>query len=111
MKAIAVYNRPDGFLADRIDGFTLEVLDNNRKIVYEKKALQAPKGKEDYPIGVDSAENRIRRAAMLALTSVRGQEEHTFVLLAKIIRTSADRHAAVKALLQIPTDQWPAKQA
>ncbi|MFL5243367.1 MAG: PVC-type heme-binding CxxCH protein [Gemmataceae bacterium] len=111
IESIAVYNRTEGFLSHRLDGFTLRVLDNNRKVVYEKKGLQVPKGKENYSIGSDSIDSRIRRAAMLALTSVRGQEEHSFTLLAKTVRTSEDRHAAVKAILRIPTDQWPAKEA
>ena len=44
----------------------------------------------------------VRRAAMNALTYVRGQEATTFKALAKFVRDDVDRHAAIQALQRIP---------
>ena len=35
--SIHIYNRTDGFLRHRLDPFTLKVLDNSRKVVFEKQ--------------------------------------------------------------------------
>jgi putative heme-binding domain-containing protein len=53
----------------------------------------------------------VRRAAMNALTYVRGQEAPTFTALARFAREGPDRHAAVQALLRIPSAYWPAAEA
>ena len=53
----------------------------------------------------------IRRAAMNALTYVRGQEAPTFRALAKYVRENVDRQAAIIALQRIPTAYWPAEEA
>jgi putative heme-binding domain-containing protein len=53
----------------------------------------------------------IRQGAMTALTSVRGQEEPTFKALAHFVRDGTDRHAAVQAILRIPTAYWPKDEA
>jgi putative heme-binding domain-containing protein len=51
---------------------------------------------------------QVRRAAMRALTHIRGQEAHTFALLGKFIRDDVDRVAAVRAMQAIPRNAWPA---
>ncbi len=56
-------------------------------------------------------EQAVRRAAMRALISVRGQEEHTFRALAPLVVQNRDRPAAVAALLRIPPQFWPADLA
>jgi putative heme-binding domain-containing protein len=53
----------------------------------------------------------IRRAAMIALTSVRGQEGPTFKALAQFVRQGNERHAAILALGRIPTSYWPPEDA
>ncbi|HEX4589334.1 MAG TPA: c-type cytochrome, partial [Gemmataceae bacterium] len=47
-------------------------------------------------------ERAVRRAAMLALTTVRGQEEPAFKALAPFVIQDRDRAGAVTALLRIP---------
>ncbi len=52
----------------------------------------------------------IRRAAMDALTYVRGQEAPTFRALAKLVRENIDRPAAIAALQKIPAAYWPGEE-
>jgi putative heme-binding domain-containing protein len=52
----------------------------------------------------------IRRAAMDALTSVRGQEAPTIRALARLARENIDRPAAIVALRKIPATYWPGNE-
>ena len=64
------------------------------------------------PGGVSGeAQDLIRRAAMKALTSIRGQEVPTFRALARFVRDNVDRHEAILALQKIPAAYWPAEEA
>ena len=58
-----------------------------------------------------SPEAQVRHAAMLALTSVRGQEAKTFAALSAFLKSDADRLAAIRALQRLPRSAWPAEQA
>ncbi len=109
--AIAVWNRTDGNLGKRLDGFTLKVLDGKRNVVFERKGNSAPPEKAAFEVGGDAPERVVRRAAMLALTSVRGQEGPTFKALARFLSDDNDRPAALRALQRIPTPYWPKEDA
>ena len=61
--------------------------------------------------GGDETRATIRRAAMNALTTIRGQEVPTFRALSKFIRENIDRHAAILALQKIPAAYWPSDEA
>ncbi len=109
--SIVVWNRTDDGLGKRLDGFTLKVLDKNHKVVFEKKKLPAPKEKVSIEVGGEAPERGIRRAAMIALTSVRGKEAEAFKAIAKYVRNDADRHAAIQALQRIPSVHRPKEEA
>jgi putative heme-binding domain-containing protein len=109
--SIVVYNRTDGNLGSRLNGFTLKVLDRNRRVVFEKRKQPAPAEKVAFSVGSASPERVVRRAAMNALTSVRGKEADAFKALAPYVGSDADRSAAIKALLHIPAAQWPKEEA
>jgi putative heme-binding domain-containing protein len=111
IESIVVWNRTEDSLGKRLNGFTLQVLDRNRRVVFEKKNLPAPDAKAVYDVGGEAPERLIRRAAMNALTSVRGQEGPAFKALAKYVRSDADRPAAIQALLRIPAMHWPKEEA
>jgi putative heme-binding domain-containing protein len=53
----------------------------------------------------------IRRAAMRALTQIRGHEIETFHKLAQFVRDGVDRAAAIHALQAIPRASWPKEEA
>ncbi|HEX8203019.1 MAG TPA: discoidin domain-containing protein, partial [Isosphaeraceae bacterium] len=107
---IVLYNRTEGDLGKRLDGFTLKVLDDRRNVVYQKAALPAPGVKAAYELGGGGSEGIIRRAAINALTYVRGQETPTFGALARLVREGVDRPAAIRALRRIPATYWPQEE-
>ncbi|MGE3804235.1 MAG: HEAT repeat domain-containing protein, partial [Gemmataceae bacterium] len=109
--AIRIFNRTDGSLGKRLDNFTLKVLDQRRQEVFVQKNNPAPAEQVEFKLAGGGPESTIRRQAMLALTTVRGQEAATFKSLAKFVRDDVDRHAAIRALQRIPTKDWPAEEA
>ena len=109
--SIVVWNRTDGNFGNRLNNFTLKVLDEQKKVIWQKPKLPAPQGKAAYEVGGESTERVIRRAAMQALTSVRGKEADAFKALAKLAGDDRDRHSVVQAILRIPTAYWPKEQA
>ena len=70
--------------------------------MFEKTAIPAPAISVRIPIGGGSPEHKVRRAAMLALASVRGQETAAFKVIAPYVGENADRMAAIEALRRIP---------
>ena len=109
--AIVVYNRADGELGQRLDGFTLVVLDENRAEIFRREGIPAPAPREEFALAGGGPESLVRRAAMNAITSIRGQELPTFTALAAFVRDDVDRLAAVRALQRIPRPYWPAEEA
>jgi putative heme-binding domain-containing protein len=109
--SIVIYNRTDGDLGKRLDRFTLKVLDGSQRVVYELKKQPAPEVKAVFQLSTEAPELVIRFAAMTALTSVRGQEEHTFKELAKMVGDDINGPAAVQAIQRIPAAYWPKDEA
>lgn len=108
---IVIYNRTDGDLGRRLRGFNVIVKDNGKNVVFRKDNNGAPNIQATFEVGGSSPEQSVRRAAMLALTSVRGQEEATFKALAKFVKDDANRAAAIQAIQRIPTRDWPKDDA
>jgi putative heme-binding domain-containing protein len=121
---IEIFNRTEGPLRRRLDGFTLTVLDANREVVFQKEGNPAPKTHVAFKLEGGGAASRIRRSAMDALTHVRGQETATFHILAGFVTGAgdapdqkepitfgADHLAAVRALQGIPPRYWPTEEA
>jgi putative heme-binding domain-containing protein len=109
--SVVVYNRTDGFTGRRLGGFTLLVLDTDRNVVFQKVKQTAPDRRARIAVGGEAPAEAVRRAAMVALTSVRGQEEPTFKALSRFVRDGTERHAAIQALQHIPATHWPAEEA
>jgi putative heme-binding domain-containing protein len=111
IESVVIYNRTDGNLSNRLNNFTLRVLDRDRKVVFERQKNPAPEGSAAFEVGREAPEVLVRRAAMNALTSVRGQEAKTFQTLARFVRNDAERSAAIHALQRIPRKHWPKEEA
>jgi len=111
IESIAVFNRTDEGLGSRLEGFNLQVLDQGRKVVYLADKVAAPKVQTDFALGAQSPQRAIRRAAMRAMTSIRGQEAATFAAIAPLVDDAQDRSVAISSLLRVPAIQWPADQA
>jgi putative heme-binding domain-containing protein len=108
---IVIYNRTDGNLGKRLDGYALKILDKDRNLALQRENLPAPAVRAVIAIGGEGAESLVRRAAMEALTYVRGQEPQTVKDLVRFLESTADRHAAVRALQRIPAAYWPPEEA
>jgi putative heme-binding domain-containing protein len=78
------------------------------------KSLGGTRAPRERPTEEDSqatAAFEIRRAAMAALTQIRGREVETFHKLALFVRDDVDRPAAIHALQSIPRNSWPKEEA
>ncbi|MBI3837203.1 MAG: HEAT repeat domain-containing protein [Planctomycetia bacterium] len=109
--SIAVFNRTEGYLGNRLKGFTLKVLDKDRQEVFRRDGIEAPRGSATYQISQPDPAAAVRQAAMVALTYVRGREAKTFSSLAKFVGDDRNRTAAIRALQRIPRADWPKEQA
>lgn len=110
IERIVVYNRRDGDLGKRLEGFTVAVLDERQQEVFRRDGNPAPDAKAEFDLE-SSADSLLRRAAMNALTYVRGQEASTFQTLAALAIDNVDRLAAVRAMQRIGRPYWPKEQA
>jgi putative heme-binding domain-containing protein len=108
--SIAVYNRGEGY-ANRLEGFTLRVLDSQRNEVWKQERIPAPNLSSRFEVGGGGPQAVIRHAAMQALTQIRGQETKTFNLLIPFVKVPEDRAAAIRALQRIPRSAWPQDKA
>src|SRR5205807_910396 len=69
IESVIVFNRTDGALGSRLANFTLKVLDQDRRVVFESVKNPAPKEKAEFAVGSRSPERIVRRSAMFALAS------------------------------------------
>ena len=109
--SVSVFNRTDDQLGKRLEGFTLKILDGDRRVVFEQRNQPAPAPQAVFRIGVVDIKQATRNAAMQALTSVRGQEASAFKILAKLVGKPADQHSALLAIQHIPSAYWPKPEA
>ena len=108
---IQIFNRTDGNLGSRLNNFKILVLDGDRKEAYAKEKNPAPAVAVTFTVGTESPEQVIRRAAMLAMTTVRGKEAETFRNLAPLVTKPEDRGPALQAMLRLPIAEFPKEQA
>lgn len=111
VEKIVVWNRTDGNLGARLNNFVVRVLDADKKTVFQSVKNPAPKEKAEFKVGAAAPDRVIRRAAMFALATVRGQEADAFKAIAKFLGDEGDRAAAVQALLRIQSRDWPKEDA
>lgn len=106
---IVIYNRTE--IPDRLANFTLKVLDEKRAEVFKSEKNPAPKVKVEFTLQGGGPESLVRRAAMNALTIVRGQEPKTFAALSKFVKEDVDRLTAIRSLQRLPKQTWPKEEA
>ncbi len=87
------------------------MLDADRNTIFERSGQPAPVTKATIAVGGGGPEGLVRRAAMTALTTVRGQEAPTFKALAGFVKSGEDRASAIRALQRIPVAYWPPEEA
>lgn len=111
IETVRIFNRTEGDLGNRLDKFSLIVLDGARAELFRQDNLPAPNPSAEYQLPGNGPANQIRHAAMMALVSVRGEEVKTFNTLAALVQNDADRLPAIRALQRIPRHFWPSQQA
>ncbi len=109
--AIAVYNRTEGELGKRLEGFSVIVLDANRNEVFRREGNPAPPKSARFELSSGTPESVVRRAAMDALISIRGRETEVFEKLAAFVHEGSDRLSAIRAMQRIDKKFWPPEQA
>lgn len=102
---INIYNRTE--IPDRLNNFTLKVMDEKRGEIFKKEKNPAPNPSVSMALEGGGPASLVRRAAMMALTHVRGQEPKTFAALSKFVRDDVDRTTAIRALQRLPRAAWP----
>jgi len=107
IEAIVVHNRTEGTLGQRLQGYDLAILDASRQVVDERKGLPAPDVQARFDYQGDGPAGLVRRAAMDALTTMRGREADAFRALARFVREGVDRRAAILAIQKLPAASWP----
>jgi putative heme-binding domain-containing protein len=111
IESIIIYNRADGALGSRLNNFTVKVLDKDKKEVFSKVNNPTPAVKVAFEMsGVDPA-TLVRKSAMLALVSIRGEETKTFNTLSKYVKEGVDRNSAINAMQRIPRNAWVKEEA
>ena len=108
--SVVIWNRTDGTLGERLAGFTLTVLDENRREVFQRTGLPAPVGHAEYGIGGSSL-SAVRRAAIRALVSMNHEPAAVFTTLADLITRGEEVPAAAQGLRVLPRSSWPKADA
>jgi putative membrane-bound dehydrogenase-like protein len=109
LESIHIWNRSEQNLGDRLNGFTIKVLDSQRNIVFASTDNPAPlrqaviKAESDPRIAV-------RRTAVLALAAIPGHEQQSFQSLRTLIEQPDYRDVVMKAAQQLDLSTLPAEQ-
>jgi azurin len=112
IKNVVIWNRSenDGAYAARLEGFTLTVLDADRREVYKKDGNPAPKESASIELKIDPSA-ALRRAAILALISTGKEPASVFTTLAGLVAKNDQMLAALDGIRQLPRSAWSAAQA
>ena len=106
IQAIRVFNRTDESLGQRLDGFTVRVLDENRNTLFVQTELAAPAKSIQIDVDIANLGQTLRRAAMNAVSQVRGKESDVFAVLVRQIVAGNETDTAVRAIQRLPVQVW-----
>ncbi len=106
VESLVVWNRGDGDLGRRLEGFTLTLLDGSKRATFQKAGLPAPEGHAEIKAGSDAA-GALRRAAISAAVATSAAEPgKVFSALAALIQKADQRQAAASSLMKLPRTAW-----
>eukprot|EP00913_Durusdinium_trenchii_P023386 g21964.t1 len=108
IESIAVWNRSEanGRFVSRLNNFTVKILDANRRPVFTRSRIRAPRENITFELQGDPA-GAIQRAAINAITYTGVDETGTFKTLAEFVVNNNARTDAVRAISRIPRSSWP----
>jgi azurin len=108
--SVVVWNRTDGELGKRLDGFTLTILDGNRREVFVKNGIPAPA--ENVRITVnDGSSGAVRRGAIRAAVSMNNEAGAVFTALTDLIARGEQVPVAAQGMRVLPRASWPKAEA
>lgn len=108
VEKIAVWNR-SGY-ESRLEGFSLVVLDSERREIFRSSNLPAPQLSLEIEVPHDPSA-AVRVAAIRALVAMKTEPQKVFSGLAGLVERGDQVATAVKALALLPRDSWSAKSA
>jgi putative heme-binding domain-containing protein len=109
IERIVVWNRKEGELGKRLDGFTLRVLDGQKKEVFAQTGIPAPDTQVEWTLSGDPAA-AIRSAAIGSIVHLSPGEPSTFSALANLVLKNTSRTDAVRGLARLPRRSWVDRQ-
>ena len=110
IESIAIWNRTDGDLGNRLANFTLTVLDAGRGEIFKKTGIPAPAPVSRFGLAGDPASG-VRRAAIRAIVSMNHEPAAVFSALASLIVKGDDVATAARGLRALPRASWPKPEA
>ena len=108
--SVAVWNRTDADLGKRLDGFTLVVLDADRREVFKQTGIAAPSPRSTLKVGGDPL-GALQRAAIRAAVSMNSDQEALFQAFTSLIQRGVQVPVAARALRALPSVTWPKASA
>ena len=108
LSAIVIWNRA-GFV-ERLEGFTLTVLDGERREIFKKTGIPAPQLSSRIEIPHDPSAG-VRRAAIRALPMLGKDPEKVFAGMVALTQKNEELPAAAKAIMQLPRTAWSKERA
>lgn len=107
--SVIVWNRTEGALGARLEGFTLTLRDDRGNEVFRRAGIPAPSPSVEIRVETDPTP-AIRRAAIRALVSMGHEPEATLREMVDLLARSREVAAAAQAIRALPRSAWPADQ-
>jgi azurin len=111
IESIVVWNRTEGDLAMRLDNFTLSVQDAERREIFLKKGIAAPKPSTRIEVSGGDPLTGIRVAAIRAAVATPKEQTGTFAALAALVKKGENVVPAAQGVRTIPRTNWPKDDA
>ncbi|HAM72787.1 MAG TPA: dehydrogenase, partial [Verrucomicrobiales bacterium] len=110
IEAVTVWNRTEGSLGQRLEGYSLAVFDRDHREVFRKAGNPAPAQSGRIEVSSDVV-GGIRRAAIRATVGMNHEPAEVFGTLAGMIAQGDQVIAAAQGLRVLPRAAWPKQQA
>lgn len=110
IESVVVWNRTEGIdLPNRLSGFRLVVLDENRNPLFTRSNNPVPRPSLRVHFG-RNLETAIRRSAIQALIHFRGRDSEIAAALVEAAADSSVRARALETAARVPVETWSADQ-
>ena len=105
LNGVVIWNRKEGDLGNRLEGFTIKVLDENRNVVFHQDNVPAPQTNTLIELKGDPR-SAIRQATIAAAVHLVPGEKSTFEAFADFILNDQSRSDAVRGMARLPKRSW-----